>query len=124
MTVALGDALRQLKEAGGLDMATVVSSDGLVIESAHDAQIDADAIGAIAASGFLMLDALGREFDQGRAKEAILEYERNLIVLSPMDDDLMLVVLSSGDSNIGRIRLVLRRSMATVSQAVHSDQTA
>jgi predicted regulator of Ras-like GTPase activity (Roadblock/LC7/MglB family) len=124
MTVALGDALRELKEAGGLDMAIVVSSDGLVIESAHDAHVDADAIGAVAASGFLMLDALGRELGQGRAKEAILEYDRSLIVLAPMGDDLVLVVLSRGDSNIGRIRLVLRRSMATVSQAVHSDQTA
>jgi uncharacterized protein len=122
MTVALGDALRDLKVAGGLDMVTVVSSDGLVIESSHEVSIDADAVGAVAASGLLMLDAIGRELGQGQAREAILEYDRNLIVLSPLSDDLMLVVLSRGDSNIGRTRLILRRWIPTVIQAIDADQ--
>jgi predicted regulator of Ras-like GTPase activity (Roadblock/LC7/MglB family) len=118
MSVALGGSLRELKEAAGLSLVSVVSSDGLVIESAHDPDADAEAVATVAASGLLMMDSLGRELNQGPAKDVILEYEENLVILSPLNEDLLLVAVGDGSTNLGRVRLLLRRSLSKVGEAV------
>lgn len=118
MTVALGGSLRELKESAGLSLVSIVSSDGLVIESAHDSDVDAEAVATVAASGLLMMDSLGRELNQGPAKDIILEYEENLVILSPLNDDLLLVTVGDGSANLGRVRLLLRRSLEKLGAAV------
>jgi predicted regulator of Ras-like GTPase activity (Roadblock/LC7/MglB family) len=118
MTVALAAALSELRESAGLDLASVVSHDGLVIESAHNDEIDAEAVATVAASGLLMMDSLGRELQQGPARDVILEYENNLVILSPLNDDLLLVTVGSGNSNLGRVRLLIRRSLDKLNHAV------
>jgi predicted regulator of Ras-like GTPase activity (Roadblock/LC7/MglB family) len=118
MSVALEAALNELKESAGLELASVVSHDGLVIESSHNDEIDAEAVATVAASGLLMMDSLGRELQQGAAKDVILEYENNLVILSPLNDDLLLVTVGSGNSNLGRVRLLIRRSLDKLNLAV------
>jgi predicted regulator of Ras-like GTPase activity (Roadblock/LC7/MglB family) len=118
MSVALGAALHELKESAGLELASVVSHDGLVIESQHEDGIDAEAVATVAASGLLMMDSLGRELQQGPARDVILEYENNLVILSPLNEDLLLVTVGSGNSNLGRVRLLIRRSLDKMNQAV------
>jgi predicted regulator of Ras-like GTPase activity (Roadblock/LC7/MglB family) len=119
MSVALEAALNELKESAGLELASVVSHDGLVIDSAHVDGIDAEAVATVAASGLLMMDSLGRELQQGAAKDVILEYENNLVILSPLNDDLLLVTVGSENSNLGRVRLIIRRSLDKLNLAVH-----
>lgn len=118
MPVALEGALRELKESAGLELASVVSHDGLVIESAHDDGVDAEAVATVAASGMLMMDSLGRELEQGAARDVILEYEHNLVILSPLNEEMLLVTVGAERSNLGRIRLMLRRSLDKLNQAV------
>lgn len=112
--MALGDALRSLRESSGLDLVAVVAADGLLVDSAHAPDIDADSISAVAASGLLMMDALGHELGQGAAKQAILEYDGSLVVLTPLAEDLLLVAVSRSDANLGRLRLAIRRSVAEI----------
>jgi predicted regulator of Ras-like GTPase activity (Roadblock/LC7/MglB family) len=118
MSGTLSDTLQSLREAGGLDLVAVVGSDGLMIDSSHVPDIDAESLSALAASGLLMMDAMGRELEQGIAKQAILEYEHSVAILTPLQEDLVLMALARGDSNLGRVRLVLRRGLADVNQAV------
>ncbi len=118
MTVALEAALSELKESAGLELASVVSHDGLVIESAHSDEIDAEGVATVAASGLLMMDSLGRELQQAPARDVILEYENNLVILSPLNEDLLLVIVGSGTSNLGRVRLLIRRSLDKLNHAV------
>ncbi|HEX3723022.1 MAG TPA: roadblock/LC7 domain-containing protein [Nitrolancea sp.] len=118
MSGTLSDTLNSLREAGGLDLVAVVGSDGLMIDSSHVPDIDAESLCALAASGLLMMDAMGRELEQGIAKQAILEYETSVAILTPLQEDLVLVALTRGDSNLGRVRLVLRRGLSEVNQAV------
>jgi predicted regulator of Ras-like GTPase activity (Roadblock/LC7/MglB family) len=118
MSVALEAALNELQESAGLELASVVSHDGLVIGSAHDDEIDAEAVATVAASGLLMMDSLGRELQQGPARDVILEYENNLVILSPLNEDLLLVTVGSGNSNLGRVRLLIRRSLDKLNHAV------
>jgi predicted regulator of Ras-like GTPase activity (Roadblock/LC7/MglB family) len=116
MSVALESSLRELKESAGLTLVSIVSSDGLVVESAHDPDVDAEAVATVAASGLLMMDSLGRELNQGPARDVILEYEENLVILSPLSDDMLLVTVGDGSTNLGRVRLLLRRSLDKLSQ--------
>ncbi|MGA7672218.1 MAG: roadblock/LC7 domain-containing protein [Nitrolancea sp.] len=118
MSGDLSQTLNNLREAGGLDLVAVVGSDGLLIDSAQAPDVDAESFSAVAASGLLMMDAMGRELDQGAAKQAILEYDHSVAILTPLADELVLIALARGDSNLGRVRLVLRRSMDEVAGAV------
>jgi predicted regulator of Ras-like GTPase activity (Roadblock/LC7/MglB family) len=120
MSVTLDGALRELKESAGLELAAVVSADGLVVDSVHDHEIDADAIATLAASGLLMMDSLGRELNQGPARDVILEYQENLVILSPISDDMVLVTVGTGNSNLGRVRLLLRRALPSIVQGVQN----
>jgi len=118
MSGDLSQTLNNLREAGGLDLVAVVGSDGLLIDSSQSPDVDAESFSAMAASGLLMMDAMGRELDQGPAKQAILEYDHSVAILTPLADELVLIALARGDSNLGRVRLVLRRSMDEVAGAV------
>jgi predicted regulator of Ras-like GTPase activity (Roadblock/LC7/MglB family) len=120
MSVALDGALREFKESAGLELVSVVSADGLLVDSAHDEHVDAEAIATLAASGYLMMDSLGRELDQGPARDVIVEYEQNLVILSPLTEDMVLVTVGTGNTNLGRVRLLLRRSMSGLIEAVQN----
>lgn len=118
MSENLSETLRSLRDTGGLDLVAVVGSDGLLVDSAHASDVDAESFSAVAASGLMMMDAMGRELAHGKAKQAILEYDHSVAILTPLADELVLVALARGDSNLGRVRLVLRRAMDSVCDAV------
>lgn len=118
MAGSLGEALQALRDASGLVVASVVGADGLLIEAAHSPEIDAETFSAMAASGLLMMDALAQELGEGSARQAILEYSQSTVILTPLDDDLLLVTVAQGDTNIGRMRLIIRRFVDQISSAV------
>ncbi|MFO7271072.1 MAG: roadblock/LC7 domain-containing protein [Sphaerobacter thermophilus] len=118
MTGSLGQALQALRDASGLQMASVVGADGLVVEAAAESGVDAESLSAMAVSGLLMMDALGQELGEGSARQAILEYGESVVILTPLDDDLLLVTVARGDFNLGRMRLIIRRFVDQISSAV------
>lgn len=118
MSESLGDALQALRDASGFSLVSIVGSDGLLVESASDPDVDAESFSAVAASGLLMMDSLGQELREGSAKQAILEYGNSVVLLTPLDDDLLLVTVASGDTNLGRARLIIRRFVNQISSAV------
>lgn len=120
MAGTLRETLQSLREAGGFDMVAVVGADGLPIEATHAPEIDADSLAALAASGLLMMDAVGQELGQGPALQAILEYQQSLVILEPVERDLVLMAVAHGEANLGRVRLVLRRAQPDVLDAVQA----
>ncbi|MBX5443741.1 roadblock/LC7 domain-containing protein [Sphaerobacter sp.] len=118
MTGSLGQALQALRDASGLLMVSVVGADGLVVEAAADPGVDVESLSAMAVSGLLMMDALGQELEEGSARQAILEYGESVVILTPLDDDLLLVTVARGDFNLGRMRLIIRRFVDQISSAV------
>ena len=118
MAGTLTDVLQGLRQGGGFDMVAVVGADGLPIDSCNAPDMDPDSLAALAASGLLMMDAIGQELRQGKATQAILEFERSLVVLEPVQHDLVLMAVANGESNLGRVRLVLRRALPEVAQSI------
>jgi len=118
MVGSLGEALQTLRDASGLMMASVVGADGLMIDSAHAPDVDAESFSAFAASGLLMMDALGQELGEGSARQAILEYGSSVVMLTPLQEELLLVTVAKGEANLGRMRLTVRRFVDQVSSAL------
>ena len=117
MTSSLSATLQHLREANGLDLAAVVTSDGLLVDAAGSPDLDAEMLSAVASSGLLMMDALARELGQNGTGQAILEYDHSLVLLTPIDDQLLFVAVTRGDGNLGRLRIVVRRSLDGVRAA-------
>ncbi|MCS7050046.1 MAG: roadblock/LC7 domain-containing protein [Thermomicrobium sp.] len=116
--MTFGELVRQLQKDYGLEAALVVTTDGLVVDAAtaSGSTIDAEAIAAHAVSGLLMLEALGQEF-ASTPRQAIIEFDRHLVLVTPLDPDTALVLVASGSANLGRLRLAVRRLKASSEQS-------
>ncbi len=114
----LAETLRELYVSNGLDMAAVVSADGLVVDAASNPDIDVDSICSVAANGLLMMDALREEIGEARSDLVTLEYPGHIVVLAPLHDDYLLVLLAAANMNLGRIRIVLKRKWSEIAQSV------
>lgn len=118
MSQSLEEALKELQQSSGLAMAAVVGADGLVIDAASEAGIDAESICSVAANGLLMMDALSQELNADSAKMMTLEYENDTILLAPLDRDNLLVLLAGAGTNLGRLRILMRRSAENLTAAL------
>ncbi|MDQ6601700.1 MAG: roadblock/LC7 domain-containing protein [Chloroflexota bacterium] len=114
----LSELIQQLRDIGGIDLAAVVGNDGLLLASSAAEGIDAEAVGAVGASGLLVAEALGRELERGGVTQTTLEYEDGLVLLTPLDPDVALLVLARPDANLGRLRLLTRRARGELLRAV------
>jgi uncharacterized protein len=114
----LGEALQELQSAHGLDLAAVVTADGLVVEAASIPDIDAESLCSVAANGLLMMDALGQELGDDQADVTTIEYREHIVVIAPLDADNLLVLLAGGGMNLGRLRIVLRRHLDQLTELV------
>ena len=114
------DALQRLREEYGLEMAAIVGTDGLLVEAAHDPGLDAESIAANAVSGLLMMEALARELGGANARQAIVEFDEHLVLVTPIGQDTALVVMATGSANLGRLRLAVRRGRGTLERETAS----
>lgn len=115
----LSGLLQELQANHALQMAAVVGLDGLLVDSASDGNIDAEMVSAVAAPGLLMMSDLANELNEGMAQMTTLEFENHVAVLMPLTEDaLMIAVAESGAMNLGQLRIVLRRSMDQLRQAL------
>jgi predicted regulator of Ras-like GTPase activity (Roadblock/LC7/MglB family) len=120
MAGSLAETLHELQAGQGLSLAAVVGSDGLLIESAAEPGVDAESIAAMAASGLMVMDALSRELGESAAQSTTMEFENRIVLLAPVDGENLLVLLAGSGSNLGRLRIALRRSIDQVREALAS----
>lgn len=108
-TESLATLLGRLQVAGGVDLVAVVSSDGFLIEAAHDDGMDAEEFAAVATNGLMVAKAIGLEIARGNVEGAIFEYSGGTVVINALDDDLVLILLANPGVNLGRLRLLAKR---------------
>ncbi len=116
----LDELLQQLRDIGGIDLAAVIGGDGLVLASSAAEGTDVESVGAVAASGLLLAEALGREWERGASVQTTLEFAEGLALLMPLDPDVALLILAKADANLGRLRLVTRRARGELLRAVNA----
>ena len=116
----LSDALRELQVSNGLDLAAVVGFDGLPIDSAAIPDLDPDAVCSVAASQLIIMSQIGQELGESSSRIATLEFENHTMLMAPLDDENLLVLLSGAGANLGRLRIVLRRSLEQLQAALQA----
>lgn len=107
----LARLLSELQASHNLKMIAVVGADGLMVESSANHDCDAEAVSAVAANGLLMMGELGQELGEGAADVTTLEFPSHTVLLTPLDSDNLLVLVTDGKSlNLGQLRIMMRRS--------------
>lgn len=66
-------------------------------------------IGAIASGGFGASESMGWEIDRGGIEMVMIEYENGPVIFSPIGDDAFIVVVAERGSNLGLIRVKIKK---------------
>ncbi len=74
--------------------------------------LDAEGICATAADGYLVMTALGIELDRGEQQMLTIEYADGTVIVCPLEHGAVLVMMTGGSANLGRLRLAARRFQA------------
>ncbi len=108
----LTELLNGFVRVRGVTAALVVGQDGLVLQSVTAPgadEVDLDVLGAMAASGLVPAEEIGRETNRGGLLQGIYEYERGVVVIEPLGTAGILVVATSAAANLGLLRLQARK---------------
>jgi uncharacterized protein len=106
---AIKDVLGKFKAISSIDLAVLVNSDGMQIESFNRGNLDVDEVSGIASTGLQISEALGGATTRGETRQAVLEYAGGTIILEPLTDEALLVVISADPRSIGKIRYLSKR---------------
>jgi predicted regulator of Ras-like GTPase activity (Roadblock/LC7/MglB family) len=114
----LSDLLDRFRGVESVELAAVVATDGLLIESAASPHVDVDAICAVASNGLAMADALAREIDKGGTIQTMLEYEYGIVLIEPISDDAMLLLLANTREDLGYVRFLAAKHREDIADAL------
>lgn len=89
------DLMREYLDLPGVSAAILVSDQGLVINSARAADVDADTISALVVDVVAAAERFGREAGAGRLDTLTIEFEDVNLVLAPFQRDCMLVLVAA-----------------------------
>lgn len=120
MSSQLRNLLSRFRTVESVELAAVVASDGLLIESVAQPGIDVDAICAVASNGLAMAEALGREIEKGSNIQAVLEYEAGLVLIEPISSEAMLLLLGSLREELGHLRFLAALYRQELAEAVRA----
>lgn len=109
MSSKLRNLLGRFRAVESVELAAVVATDGLLIESAARPGVDVDAICAVASNSLAMAEALGREIDKGGSVQTMLEYEQGLVLIEPISNDAMLLLLANSRDDLGYVRFLVAK---------------
>lgn len=120
MSTSLQTLLHRFRVVDGVDLAAVVATDGLLMESASRHGVDTEAICAVAANGLALAEALGREITKGSTEQLTLEYADGMVMIDPLTPDAMLLILTHGREQLGRVRFLMHKHHTTFVDAIHA----
>lgn len=101
----------------GVHTACLVGRDGFLLDSIARQGIDAEMIGAIASSGFGSAESMGNQLGQGELNMTMLEYENGPVMFSPVGDDAFLVIVADQETNLGWIRISIKKNSKKIAAA-------
>ncbi len=106
---SLREILKEFTKLQGVNAVCLVGRDGFLLDSIAHTGIDTEMIGAIASSGFGASESMGRQLGKGMMAMSMIEFENGPVMFSPVGDDAFIVVIADKDSNLGMVRLKLKK---------------
>jgi|GEM_PF-404831 len=114
----LNQILSDLVKAGGVKTAVVVGRDGFVIDGVSDGFLDTETVGAVVSTGVGSSEVMGRELNVGIMSQGMMEYDGGLIMMTLIGDAAILAVVADPQSNLGYIRLQIRKRLPDIEKAI------
>ncbi len=112
--VNLQQILQRFTDLDGVIAAILVTRDGFTIDYTSNIEFDMDMVSAVVATGFGTLDKIGYELNQGGLTVAMLEYEHGPVLVSPLIEDIVLIVVASQWTTLGRIRWEMKKRSSEI----------
>lgn len=109
--------LAEFTNIEGVHTACLVGRDGFLLDSLARSGIDAEMIGAIASSGFGSAESMGMQLGQGDLSMTMLEYGNGPVLFSPVGDEAFLVIVADKDTNLGWIRIAIKKNSKRIQEA-------
>ncbi len=106
--------LAEFTNVDGVHTACLVGRDGFLLDSIARTGIDAEMIGAIASSGFGSAESMGNQLGQGDLTMTMLEYKEGPVMFAPVGDEAFLVIVADQDTNLGWIRIAIKKNSAKI----------
>lgn len=113
----LQELLTEFTNIPGVNTACLVGRDGFLLDSVTIAGTDAETIGAIASSGFGASESMGTQLDKGSLTMSMIEYDNGPVMLAPVGGDAFLVIVADKNSNLGMIRLKIKKHAGEIANA-------
>lgn len=112
--------LERLSVSIGSDMigAVAVSIDGLVLAAQMASDINAERVGAVAATMVGVARRVSNELKIGLAEEVILKSQQGMFVVLPAGDQGLVAVNVRQGSNLGMVRLETRDAAASIGRVL------
>jgi predicted regulator of Ras-like GTPase activity (Roadblock/LC7/MglB family) len=112
--------LDRLATNGGSEItgSVAVSMDGIVLASRMSSDINADRVGAVAATMVGVSRRVSGELKIGLTEEAILKANNGLFIVLPAGDQAMLAVNLKQGANLGMVRIEARDAAAEISRVI------
>ena len=112
--------LNRLATNGGNEItgSVAVSMDGIVLASRMSSDVNADRVGAVAATMVGVSQRVSGELKIGLAEEAILKANNGLFIVLPAGDQAMLAVNLKQGSNLGMVRIEARDAAAEIGKVI------
>jgi uncharacterized protein len=103
----------------GVGTAVVVSRDGFVIEgNSSSGSLDMEAVGAVVSAGVGASEVIGSELGVGGLAHSIVEYDKGIIVASPVGSAATLAVVADLKANLGNVRYQVRKNAPAIGQVL------
>jgi predicted regulator of Ras-like GTPase activity (Roadblock/LC7/MglB family) len=96
----------------------LVGRDGFLLDSIARTGMDTEMIAAIASSGFGSAESIGRQLGKGSLAMTMLEFDRGPVMFSPAGEEAFLVIIAEKDSNLGMIRLKIKKYSSELRLAI------
>ena len=109
--------LQRIAEIEGVIQAILVGKDGLVVAGSMNSSEDEEVLGAMAAACFSAVTHYSQEIGTGEMRQAMLQAAHGALHLTEIDD-LILVVSTTPQVNLGRIRLEMNRASQRLAERV------
>lgn len=116
----INGVLERLATNLGSDMAgaVAVSSDGIVLASRLGSGVNADRIGAVAATMVGVTRRVSNELGLGTPEETILRANKGLFLVVPAGNQSLLAVHVREGANLGMVRIEAREASAMIASVL------
>lgn len=122
----LAGILDQLVSNNSIDVAgaAVISTDGMLLGSRMGPDVNADRVGAIAATMMGVTVRVVNDLKIGKAEETIIRADNGYLVVVPVTNQVVLAITLRPHANLGMIRLEAREAGQAIAVAMSSNLVA